>query len=136
LRDILGAVRRRTAHGARTRRVPSVFLFDRVSTAIRRPSIERVAASNLRRFIAGNREQLCGDDCAALYAWSIKSPADFWAAVWRFCEIRAAAPYDPCRAPRVSIRSRRSRQREALAASGIPERECELALERPLPTGV
>ena len=44
--------------------------------------------------MAANRSQLRGDDYAALYAWSIESPAEFWAAVWSFCEIRAAAPYD------------------------------------------
>ncbi len=47
----------------------------------------------MRRFIEVNRSQLRGDDYAALYAWSIESPAAFWAAVWEFCGIRAAAPY-------------------------------------------
>jgi acetoacetyl-CoA synthetase len=36
---------------------------------------------------------LRGEDYAALYAWSIEEPAEFWAAVWEFCGIRAAAPY-------------------------------------------
>ena len=48
----------------------------------------------MRRFIAANRERLRGEDYAALYAWSIEAPAEFWAAVWRFCGIRAARPYD------------------------------------------
>src|SRR5688572_14552400 len=47
----------------------------------------------MHRFIAENRDQLRGDDYAALYDWSIGSPADFWAAVWRFCGVRASTPY-------------------------------------------
>ena len=46
----------------------------------------------MRRFIAENRQHLRGDDYAALYDWSIQSPAEFWAAVWRFCAIRATSP--------------------------------------------
>jgi acetoacetyl-CoA synthetase len=48
----------------------------------------------MRRFIDLNRAHLRGDDYAALYDWSIESPQDFWAQVWRFCEVKAAAPYD------------------------------------------
>jgi acetoacetyl-CoA synthetase len=48
----------------------------------------------MRRFIDTNREHLGGDDYAALYRWSIESPAEFWEGVWRFCEIKATAPYD------------------------------------------
>jgi len=47
----------------------------------------------MRRFITANRARLRGDDYAALYAWSIASPAEFWAAVWRFCSIEHAAPF-------------------------------------------
>jgi len=65
-----------------------------VSTPIWQPSLPRCAASNLRRFIDVNRAGLRGDDYAALYDWSVTSPAEFWEAVWRFCEIKAAAPYD------------------------------------------
>jgi acetoacetyl-CoA synthetase len=64
-----------------------------VTTPIWQPSPERIAASNMRRFIELNRARLRGDDYAALYAWSIESPAEFWAAVWHFCGIRASAPY-------------------------------------------
>jgi acetoacetyl-CoA synthetase len=64
-----------------------------VTTPIWQPSPERIAASNLRRFIDVNRARLRGDDYAALYAWSIEKPAEFWAGVWDFCGIRAAAPY-------------------------------------------
>ena len=47
----------------------------------------------MRRFIAANRAQLRGDDYAALYAWSIESPDEFWGAVWQFCEIEAVTGY-------------------------------------------
>jgi acetoacetyl-CoA synthetase len=47
----------------------------------------------MRRFITENRKRLRGDDYAALYEWSIESPAEFWAEVWRFCGIEAATPY-------------------------------------------
>ena len=64
-----------------------------MSKPIWQPSPKRCAASNLRRFIDANRERLRGDDYAALYDWSIASPAEFWAAIWRFCEVKAVAPY-------------------------------------------
>src|SRR6185503_9381696 len=48
----------------------------------------------MRRFIDVNRAGLRGDDYGALYDWSVASPAEFWEAVWQFCEIKAAAPYD------------------------------------------
>jgi acetoacetyl-CoA synthetase len=60
-----------------------------VSEPIWQPSAERVAASNLQRFIAANRAHLAGADYAALYDWSITAPAEFWAAVWEFCGILA-----------------------------------------------
>ena len=46
----------------------------------------------MRRFIAANRPRLRGDDYAALYDWSIESPAEFWAAVWEFCGVHAVTP--------------------------------------------
>jgi acetoacetyl-CoA synthetase len=48
----------------------------------------------MRRFIAAHRERLRADDYAALYDWSIESPAEFWAGVWDFCGIRARRRYD------------------------------------------
>jgi len=47
----------------------------------------------MQRFIADNRARLRGDDYSALYDWSIEQPAEFWADVWRFCGVKAAAPY-------------------------------------------
>ena len=58
-----------------------------MSTPIWQPSAERSAASNLRRFIATHEARLRGDDYAALYAWSVESPAEFWEAVSDFCAI-------------------------------------------------
>ncbi|HEX5418823.1 MAG TPA: AMP-binding protein, partial [Gammaproteobacteria bacterium] len=57
------------------------------------PSAQRIAASNLTRFIAEERSQLRSDAYGALYEWSVARPAEFWAAVWRFCGIRASTPY-------------------------------------------
>jgi acetoacetyl-CoA synthetase len=65
-----------------------------VNTPIWQPTAERSAATNMRRFIAANRARLRGSDYAALYAWSIESPAEFWAAVWDFCGVRARRRYD------------------------------------------
>src|SRR5688572_5747888 len=47
----------------------------------------------MRRFIDVNRARLHGDDYAALYDWSIEAPAEFWEALWGFCEVKAAVPY-------------------------------------------
>ncbi len=58
-----------------------------MNNPIWQPSAERSAASNLRRFIATHRARLRGDDYAALYDWSIASPAEFWEAVANFCSI-------------------------------------------------
>ena len=65
-----------------------------MNTPIWQPPAERSEASNMRRFIAVNRERLRGDDYAALYDWSIESPAEFWAAVWEFCGVQAITPYE------------------------------------------
>ncbi len=48
----------------------------------------------MQRFIDANRAHFRGNDYAALYDWSIESPEAFWAAVWHFCEVKAATPYD------------------------------------------
>ena len=64
-----------------------------MSTPIWQPTTKRCAESNLRRFIDANRARSRGDDYAALYDWSIESPAEFWEALWRFCDVKAAAPY-------------------------------------------
>ena len=47
----------------------------------------------MQRFLATNRARLGSGDYAALYAWSVESPAEFWEAVWKFCGVRAATRY-------------------------------------------
>ena len=57
------------------------------------PDAERVAASNMHRFLTRYAERLAAPDYASLHRWSVEQPAEFWAAVWDFCGIRARAPY-------------------------------------------
>jgi acetoacetyl-CoA synthetase len=64
-----------------------------VTEPIWQPSARRIAASNLQRFLNAHRARLARADYAALYEWSIAAPDEFWAAVWRFCEIRAATDW-------------------------------------------
>ncbi len=63
-----------------------------------RPSPARVEASNLRRFeaLAGFAPpELPGaDTCDRLWRWSVRRPAEFWAAVWRFTGVIAEARGD------------------------------------------
>jgi len=47
----------------------------------------------MQRFIAANRERLARADYAALYDFSVNAPAEFWAAVWKFCGIRSVTDY-------------------------------------------
>jgi acetoacetyl-CoA synthetase len=64
-----------------------------VTEPIWQPSPQRVAESNLQRFIAAHRSRLVRADYASLYEWSIEKPAEFWEAVWKFCGIRSSADY-------------------------------------------
>ena len=57
------------------------------------PGAERVAASNMYRFMLRHAERLDALDYPALHRWSVERPDEFWAAVWDFCGIRARAPY-------------------------------------------
>lgn len=65
------------------------------------PSIGQIARANVTRFIRDAVRPLGGEaalvhDSGSLYEWSIAEPEQFWAAVWRFCEVvaeeRAGAP--------------------------------------------
>jgi acetoacetyl-CoA synthetase len=60
------------------------------------PSAERIARSNLARFLAAvNRERnLALADYDALYDWSVSDIPAFWEAVWKFAEMRASAPFE------------------------------------------
>ena len=59
------------------------------------PSADRVARANLTRFIAF--AQMRGarvTDYDTLHAWSLARPDEFWAAAWKFCDVRADDPPD------------------------------------------
>ena len=44
-------------------------------------------------FMARHRKRLEASSYAALHRWSIEAPAEFWAALWDFCEVRCSASY-------------------------------------------
>ena len=58
-----------------------------------RPSPERVAESNMQRFLQAQAHRLETPDYSALYRWSVDRSAEFWEAFWRFSDIRATTPY-------------------------------------------
>ena len=57
-------------------------------TAHLTPSAQRVAQSNLSRFMAGHR------DYESLWRWSVEQPDEFWPAVWRFCGVKSSQRWD------------------------------------------
>ena len=60
------------------------------------PTTTRVMEANITRFIAWVQKECAAEiqDYPSLYQWSIAQPEEFWAAVWRFCGIRAAREWD------------------------------------------
>ena len=52
------------------------------------PSSERVAASNMQRFLVAHAEHLESLDYSGLYQWSLAHPEQFWRAVVEFCGLR------------------------------------------------
>jgi acetoacetyl-CoA synthetase len=66
-----------------------------VNPVVWRPSKQRQRGTNLARFIELANASANGiiDDYAKLYQWSIEQPADFWALIWDFCDVRATAGY-------------------------------------------
>jgi acetoacetyl-CoA synthetase len=60
-------------------------------TPLWQPSPERIAGTNMTRFIdeVRRRHGLKIDDYAGLYDWSIREPEAFWCAVWSFCGVIA-----------------------------------------------
>ncbi|OGI64498.1 MAG: acetoacetate--CoA ligase [Candidatus Muproteobacteria bacterium RBG_16_60_9] len=64
------------------------------------PTPERAAQTNLAAFMraVNERHGKSFADYAALYRWSIDSPADFWSALWDYCSVIA-----PHRGDRVLI---------------------------------
>jgi len=56
-----------------------------------RPSPQRVASSNLERFAdyVRDRHGVDAPDYASLHLWSVTNRAEFWDAVWEFCQVVA-----------------------------------------------
>ncbi len=52
------------------------------------PSAERIKASNLTRFAAEVLPE-CAADYPSLWRWSVEHRAEFWQALWTFCEVKA-----------------------------------------------
>ncbi len=60
------------------------------------PSAERVADSNMQKFISFVTRR-CGldfSDYKSLYEWSIDRPVDFWAAIWEFTDIKCSKSFE------------------------------------------
>jgi acetoacetyl-CoA synthetase len=74
------------------------------STPLWSPTAEQVDQANVTRFIRQAVQPLGGaaasvHDSPSLYAWSLESPEQFWAALWRFTKVIAeerpgTAPWD------------------------------------------
>ncbi len=60
------------------------------------PSEEVKARATLTRYERWLEETrgLRFDDYQALWAWSVADLEAFWASIWEFCDVRAAAPYE------------------------------------------
>jgi len=60
-------------------------------TVLWRPSRERIARSNITRFIhlVNQRWNAGARDSQQLYEWSVREPEQFWTAIWDFCGIVA-----------------------------------------------
>ncbi|MEA2094684.1 MAG: acetoacetate--CoA ligase [Pseudomonadota bacterium] len=61
-----------------------------------KPTPKQIERANMTRFQSYVRQayDIPVKDYADLYRWSIREPAHFWAAVWRFCEVRAMRGWD------------------------------------------
>ena len=57
------------------------------------PSPERVAGSNMQKFLQAQAHRLEKPEYDALYRWSLDRNSEFWAAFWEFTGIRAMAHY-------------------------------------------
>ena len=60
------------------------------------PSIERIDASNLKRFgeYLEHKLGVMFDDYQQLHQWSVEHPNLFWEHIWRFTDIRASQAWD------------------------------------------
>ena len=61
------------------------------SVPLWQPDAQQIASANItafmRRIETSGGPQLA--DYAALYQWSVEHPADFWTAVWDYCDVKA-----------------------------------------------
>ena len=63
--------------------------------ALWKPSPEAMRQTAMFRFMqACSSRYDFANDYDSLYRWSVESPAEFWAAVWEFTEIRASKKWD------------------------------------------
>ena len=60
------------------------------------PSADRVANSQMTQFLNTVEKDfnLTLDSYRDLHQWSVNYPAQFWKAIWSFCEIKASVTYD------------------------------------------
>ncbi|HEX7449364.1 MAG TPA: acetoacetate--CoA ligase [Pirellulales bacterium] len=67
-----------------------------MSQLLWQPTSEQIAAANLTAFMrsASQRWQRNFTEYGQLHHWSVTRPEEFWASVWDFCGVRAAATYD------------------------------------------
>ncbi len=67
-----------------------------MKTPLWEPSEERKNNANITRFTqsVNRRFKQKISFYNELHKWSIENTADFWDAVWKFCEIKASKPYD------------------------------------------
>lgn len=65
-----------------------------MSNILWQPSAERIAQCQLLRFIQYINDQyhLALNNYHSIYQWSIAHPADFWLAVWQFCQVIGTPP--------------------------------------------
>jgi acetoacetyl-CoA synthetase len=60
------------------------------------PSADRVANSQMTQFLNTVEKDfnLTLDSYRDLHQWSVNYPAQFWKAIWSFCDIQTSVPYD------------------------------------------
>ncbi len=66
-----------------------------MSKLLWKPSASRAESTQLHHFLALQRQAgVPVADYESLHAWSVAQPAEFWAALWSFAEIRHSTGYD------------------------------------------
>ncbi len=60
------------------------------------PSSAQIEQANIARFTRHVRRNhdVSSEDYASLYDWSIRYPADFWSAVWDYCDVKVSRRWD------------------------------------------